>query len=63
MCCSGGISPGGKNCSCVWLFGAQCSIALARGQQFKRERELGVRGPECLLSPVPHSGGVMFLEM
>ncbi len=46
MCCSGGIWPGGKNCSCVWLF--WCSVICSAGQSasVQRESELGVRGPE-----------------
>ncbi len=29
MCCSGGIWPGGKNCSCVWLF--WCIVLCSAG--------------------------------
>ncbi len=44
MCCSGRIWPGGKNCSCVWLF--CCSVFCSAGQRatVQRESELGVRG-------------------
>ncbi len=35
MCCSGGIWPGGKTVLVSGCFGAQCSVASARGQQFK----------------------------
>ncbi len=41
---SGGIWPGGKNCSCVWLFWVLCSAGERATAQ--RESELGVRGPE-----------------
>ncbi len=44
MCCSGGIWPGGKNCSCVWLF--WCSVICRATVQ--RESDLGVRGSEFL---------------
>ncbi len=40
-----GYGLGVKTVLVSGCFGAQCSVALARGQQF-RERELGVRGPE-----------------
>ncbi len=41
MCCSGGIWPGGKNCSCVWLF--WCSVLCSAGQRatVQRESDLG----------------------
>ncbi len=43
---SGGIWPGGKNCSRVWLF--WCSVICSASQRatVQRESELGVRGPE-----------------
>ncbi len=37
---------GGGDCSCVGCFGAQCSVAPARGQRFKER--VGVRGPGSL---------------
>ncbi len=56
-----GIWPGGKNCSCVWLF--WCSVALAKGQQFKAEPVSWMLEVQSdFLSPFPHSGGVKFLE-
>ncbi len=33
--CSWDGLPEGRNCSCVWSFGAQCSVASTRRQQFK----------------------------
>ncbi len=43
-------------------FGAQCSVAPARGQQFNERvsRVWGVQSDR--LTPFPHSGGVQFLE-
>ncbi len=35
MCCSGAIWPGEKTVFVSGCFGAQCSVAPARGQQFK----------------------------
>ncbi len=35
MCCSGGIWPGEKTVLVSGCFGAQCSVAPARGQPFK----------------------------
>ncbi len=49
VCCVVQVGYGlGKNCSCVWLF--WCSVICSAGQRatVQRERELGVRGPECL---------------
>ncbi len=57
-----GIKPGGKKCSCVWLF--WCSVICSAGQRatVQRESELGVRVQSDFLSPFPHSGCVKFLE-
>ncbi len=52
MCCSGGIWPEGRNCSCVWLF--WCSVLSSASQRatVQRESELGVRGPGWFYQPL-----------
>ncbi len=59
MCCSGGIWPGGKNIRVSGCFGAQWSVAPARGQQFK-ERVSWLWGVQSdFLSHFLHSRGVI----
>ncbi len=43
-------------------FGVQCSVAPARGQQFKESMSWVWGVQSDFLSPFPHSGGVKFLE-
>ncbi len=45
MCCTGVIWPGGKTVLVPGCFGAQCSVAPAKGATVQRESELDVRGP------------------
>ncbi len=53
---------GGGTVLVFGCFGAQCSVAPARGQRFK-ERVSWVWGVQShFLSPSPHSGGVKLLE-
>ncbi len=57
-----GYGLGVKTVLVSGCFGAQCSVALAKGQQLK-ERVSWVLGVQSdFLSPFPHSGGVKFLE-
>ncbi len=57
-----GYGLGVKTVLVSGCFGAQCSVAPARGQQFKEKVSWVWDVQSDRLSPFPHSGGVKFLE-